>query len=759
MPQLSQHDVDRIVAIDHQDPHDVLGAHQVWLAGKRSGVAVRVFRPDALSVRVVPDDRSIAPHDAERVHPAGLFEAVFPGTTQIFRYSLEVQYPKLKVTLRDPYASMPTLGDIDMHLVAEGKHRRLYERLGAHVLNSEGATGVAFAVWAPRARRVSVVGDFNGWDGRLNPMRRMGSTGIWELFVPGIGEGAIYKFEVVGDDGARHVKLDPFAFRTEMRPQTAGIVHALDQYAWNDRAWISERTKADPLRRAWSIYEAHLGGFRRVPGERGTGAIDDGGGHSGRFLTYRELAPLLVDYVKKAGFTHVELMPITEYPYDGSWGYQVTGYFAPTSRYGNPDDLRFLIDSLHQAGIGVILDWVPAHFPRDAHGLRRFDGTAVYEHLDPRQGEHADWGTMIFNYGRAEVRNFLIASALFWLREYHFDGLRVDAVASMLYLDYSRKEGEWVANKHGGRENLDAIEFLRELNTVVHGEHPGAVVIAEESTAWPAVSKPIYVGGLGFTFKWNMGWMHDTLSYFSLDPIHRRHHHNKITFGMMYAWSENFVLPLSHDEVVHGKGSLINKMPGDEWQKFANLRMLYGYMWAHPGKKLLFMGGEFAQSHEFSEARSLDWHLLEQPKHAQVLRLVSDLNAIYQRTPALFSADVDPEGFRWIDANDSEQSIASFLRFPQRGKSDGAPRTFVVCVMNATPVVRHGYRIGVPCTGTYREILNTDATEYGGSGVGNQGKVVAEATPYHGFPASLMLTLPPLSVTWFEAEESTPPPP
>jgi 1,4-alpha-glucan branching enzyme len=749
VPQLTDHDLKRIVDVDHHDPHHVLGAHQVWTSDRRSGVAVRVFRPDALSVRIVPDDDMIAPSEAKRLHGAGFFEAIFP-VTQVFPYRVEVTYAAMKVVQRDAYALSPTVGEIDMHLAAEGKHRDLYHRLGAHPGKVGDVSGVAFAVWAPRARRVSVVGSFNGWDGRLHPMRRMGATGIWELFVPDIGEGAVYKFEILAEDGRRSLKLDPFAFRTETRPETAGIVHGLDHHVWSDGdgAWMEKRQATDPLRRPWSIYEVHLGGFRRVPDERGHGAIDVGGGHTGRWLTYREIAPLLAAHVKKHGFTHVELMPITEYPYDGSWGYQVTGYFAPTSRYGSPDDLRFLIDHLHQAGIGVILDWVPAHFPRDEHGLRRFDGTALYEHLDPRQGEHADWGTMVFNYGRPEVRNFLIASALYWLREFHFDGLRVDAVASMLYLDYSRKHGEWVANVHGGRENLEAIAFLRELIEVVHADQKGAVVIAEESTAWPAVSRPLYVGGLGFTFKWNMGWMHDTLAYFSLDPIHRRHHHAKVTFGLMYAWSENFVLPLSHDEVVHGKGSLIGKMPGDPWQKFANLRALYGYMWAHPGKKLLFMGGELAQEQEWSHERSLDWHLLERADHSGVQALVRDLNRTYREEPALWEADSEPAGFRWLEANDASWNVLVFARF----SADGG--RCLVSAGNFSPVPRYAYRVGLPRGGRWREVLNTDATGYGGSNVVN-GAVEAEETPWHDQPFSAEVTLPPLGVLWLTPEKAS----
>ena len=726
-------DLERVVAVDHPDPHTFLGIHRVG-----STVVVRAYRPDATRVRVLP-----ANVEAHRIHPAGVFEAVFPDCKEVFPYQLECHYGDRVFTHHDAYAFLPTVGDIDVHLAAEGRHYKLWERFGAHVRTLNGVAGTSFVVWAPRARRVSVVGDFNGWDGRLHPMRKLSGNGVWELFIPGIDDGTIYKLEIVSSNGERLLKLDPFAFRTELRPHTGGIVHRLES-KWTDEEYLAKRAAADPLRRPWSIYEVHLGAWMRVPEERGHGAIDSGDGHSGRWLSYAELAPKLVAYVKRMGFTHVELMPITEHPFDGSWGYQVTGYFAPTARFGDPEGLKALIDAFHQEGIGVILDWVPAHFPRDAHGLRRFDGSAVYEHLDPRQGEHADWGTMVFNYGRPEVKNFLIASALFWLDEYHFDGLRVDAVASMLYLDYSRNNGQWVPNKYGGRENLEAIDFVRELNTVVHAEHPGAVVIAEESTAWPAVSKPIYTGGLGFTFKWNMGWMHDTLAYFQMDPFFRRFHHQKVTFGMMYAWSENFVLPLSHDEVVHMKGSLLRKMPGDEWQKFANLRALYAYMWAHPGKKLLFMGGELAQSSEFSEGRSLDWHLLAKPLHKGVNDLVMALNAEYQARPELYDNDVDSTGFQWIDANDSEQSVASFLRWDQKHER------FVICILNATPIVRRDYRIGVPGAGAYREVLNTDSIDFGGSGVSTGERLIAVATPHHGLPASLSVTLPPLATVWLE---------
>jgi 1,4-alpha-glucan branching enzyme len=772
--------VSRLVACEHPDPHLILGAH-LASEGGIDGVAVRAFRPDAsqlLVLPIAPDGSLGAPREAERIHRAGVFEAFFADRAETFRHRLAVVAHGRRVEIDDPYAHLPTLGELDLHLFAEGRHRSIDAHLGAHHRVHEGVAGTAFAVWAPEARRVSVVGPFNDWDGRFHPMRRL-SGGVWELFLPGVAPGDLYKYEIAPARGPAFLKLDPFARRTELRPATGGVVPDDTPYAWGDRAWMEARRVADAKRGPMCIYEVHLGGFMRVPEERGHGAIDrPGGGHTGRWLGYREIAPYLVEHVRKTGFTHVELMPITEHPFDGSWGYQVTGYYSPTARWGAPEDLKFLIDSLHQAGIGVILDWVPAHFPRDAHGLRRFDGSALYEHLDPRQGEHADWGTMVFNLGRPQVKNFLIGSALHWLREFHFDGLRVDAVASMLYLDYSRKPGEWVPNRFGGRENLDAIEFLRELNVTVGEEAPGAAVIAEESTAWPAVSKPVYTGGLGFSFKWNMGWMHDILAYFSLDPIHRRFHHQKITFSFMYAWSEHYVLPLSHDEVVHMKGSLLGKMPGDRWQKFANLRALYAYMWAHPGKKLLFMGGELAQLSEFSEERSLDWHLQSEPLNGGVLRLMSDLNALLRSHPALYALDVEPRGFRWIDANDAEQSVATFMRFapPSRARTMPAsepppdeqaaaqvapkPRKepgpwqdadFVVAVLNATPIVRRGYRVGVPRAGSYRRILNTDAREYGGSGVDPGASCEAEAVPAHGLPYSLRFDLPPLAMIWLEA--------
>jgi len=587
--------IELLVRGEHHDPHGLLGHHR-----GPGGTVLRAWRPDAQSVTCVSDGQILA--KLELVHPAGLFEGI--TEEDVGDYVFEVVYPNGEtITVSDPYSFPPSLGELDLHLIGEGRHRRLHEVLGAHRRELEGAEGVAFAVWAPAATSVRVLGDFNAWDGRLHPMRSLGGSGVWELFVPDVADGAHYKFEILTQDGRLLLKTDPYAFATEPPPGTAARVFT-SGYRFSDEAWMARRATVDPYVSPMSIYEVHLGSWRRTPG--------------GTPLTYRDMAPLLTDYCREMGFTHVELLPVAEHPFYGSWGYQVSHYYAPTSRYGTPDEFRSLIDALHHEGIGVIVDWVPAHFPKDDWALARFDGTALYEHLDPRLGEHPDWGTYVFNFGRNEVRNFLISNALYWLEEFHIDGLRVDAVASMLYLDYSREEGEWVPNRFGGNENLEAIEFLKELNTVVHSEHPGVLMIAEESTAWTGVSRPVHVGGLGFGFKWNMGWMHDTLMYFSKDPIHRRYHHNNLTFSLMYAWSENFVLPLSHDEVVHGKGSLLNKMPGDRWQQMANLRALFAYMWAHPGKQLLFMGGEIAQESEWSHDRSIDWHLLDYDQHLGV---------------------------------------------------------------------------------------------------------------------------------------------
>ncbi|MCX6550475.1 MAG: 1,4-alpha-glucan branching protein GlgB [Acidobacteria bacterium] len=617
------------------------------------------------------------------------------------------------------------LTDLDLHLFGEGNHYRIYEKLGAHAATIDGVTGVHFAVWAPNADRVSVVGDFNQWDGDAHVMQPLASSGVWAIFIPGLGNGEKYKYEVRAKNGLLVLKADPYATRFEVPPRSASIAWDVSGFAWSDEAWMAARAANGHLiDKPMSIYEVHLGSWRR--------GLDNGQ------LSYRELAEQLVAYVTEMGFTHVELLPVMEHPFAGSWGYQVTGFFAPTSRFGPPEDFKFLVDSCYRAGIGVLLDWVPGHFPKDSYGLIRFDGTALYEHNDPRMGEHQEWGTLVFNYGRHEVANFLLSNALFWLEEYHIDGLRVDAVASMLYLDYSRKSGEWVPNRFGGRENLEAIEFLRHLNIVVHEKHPGALMIAEETTAWPAVSRPIYTGGLGFTFKWNMGWMHDMLRYISKDPVYRKWQHNDITFSMLYAYTENFVLPFSHDEMVHGKGSMLGKMPGDQWQKLANLRALYGYMFGHPGKKLLFMGGEFAQSREWNHDVSLDWHLVEYPAHLGVQRLVADLNRLYARERSLHEVDVRQEGFSWIDCNDYESSVVSFIR------RSTDPADFTVFVLNFTPVVRRDYRLGVPESGRYRELLNTDAEAYGGSNAGNAGAVGSEDIQTHGYEHSLSVTLPPL---------------
>ena len=626
--------------------------------------------------------------------------------------------------LEDPYAFPSSLSDLDLYLLGEGTDQQLYDKLGARPYTLNGVQGARFAVWAPNAERVSIVGDFNEWDGRRHPMRFHPGAGVWELFIPELGTGTFYKYEIKPRGGPPFLKSDPVAFQSELRPGTASIVHDPEHYTWGDAEWMAQRVN-ESLDRPIAIYEVHLGSWRR--------------GDDDRILSYREIASSLADYVIDMGFTHVELLPVMEHPYDPSWGYQVTGYFAPTRRYGTADDFKAFVDHLHQRGIGVILDWVPAHFPRDIGGLRRFDGTALYEHEDPRQGEQPDWGTMVFNFGRNEVRNFLLSNALFWLQEYHADGLRVDAVASMLYLDYSRKEGEWVPNRYGGRENLEAIEFTKQLNTAVRERFPGALMIAEESTAWPSVTQPAHLGGLGFHLKWNMGWMNDFLRFMEEDSIHRKYHFNLITFSLMYAFSEHFVLPLSHDEVVHGKGSLVGKMPGDDWQKFANLRLALGFMWGHPGKQLLFMGGELGQFAEWSEGRSLDWHLLEYPLHRGMQDWVRDLNALYQQQPSMWEVDFAPEGFEWIDFHDVEKSIVSFLR---RGR--GGEDTVWIC--NFTPVPRENYRVGVPHEGRYRELLNSDAAIYGGSNVGNGGTVATEPIAEHGRSCSLSLTLPPLGI-------------
>ena len=629
--------------------------------------------------------------------------------------------------------------DFDLFLFGQGKHYRIYELMGAHERTVNGVTGVNFAVWAPNAQAVSVIGDFNNWNRGANPMhRRHNDLGVWECFIPGLHNGVTYKFAVHSQyDNYSVDKTDPYGFAAELRPHTASIVTDIHQHTWNDEAWLAQREQKQALSAPISIYEVHLGSWRHVPERHEVGAQEED-----RYMTYRELAHHLATYVKDVGFTHIELMPITEYPYDGSWGYQVTGYFAPTSRFGTPEDFQYFVDYMHQQGIGVLLDWVPSHFPKDGNALSYFDGTHLYEYGDERKGEHKEWGSYVFDYGRSEVKNFLIASALFWLREYHIDGLRVDAVASMLYLDYMREPGQWIANQYGGREHLEAVDFLRQLNEAVYDQTQGTVTVAEESTAWPLVSRPTYVGGLGFTYKWNMGWMHDMLEYMHLDPIYRRYHHTNITFSLMYAYSENFVLPLSHDEVVHIKGSMINKMPGDLWQKFANLRCFYGYMWTHPGKKLLFMGGEFGQWSEWNFAQSLDWHLLgshSDDHHRHLLDFMRDLNTIYQREPALSKLDTDPQGFSWIDVHDSDNSVISFMR-----RSGNDDETLII-VCNFTPVPRHGYRLGVPNAGEYYELLNSDDLRYGGSGLTNPQQMPSGPMYWQSCPHSILLTLPPLA--------------
>ena len=659
-----------------------------------------------------------------------------------------------------------TLGALDLHLFGEGRHELIYEKLGAHPITREGVNGVSFAVWAPAAAQVSVVGNFNAWDGARHPMQRLGDSGVWETFIPQLTAGELYKYEIKTPGLPAFHKADPYAFYAEEPPNTSSIVYE-SKYRFRDSRWLKKRAGREHFRQPLSIYEVHLGSWRRVVGRTATPESDGVESQSfaaateeNRSFSYREIAEPLADYVLQTGFTHVEFLPLKEHPYGPSWGYQVSNYYAPSARYGAPDDFRYLVDYLHQRGIGVIMDWVPAHFPKDAFALARFDGTALYEHLDPRQGEHPDWGTYIFNYGRNEVRNFLLANALYWLKEFHLDGLRVDAVASMLYRDYSRNEGEWVPNQFGGRENLEAISLLKELNEVVHRECPGAMMIAEESTAWPQVSHPVYAGGLGFDFKWNMGWMHDTLKYFQTDPLFRGGNHNALTFGLLYAWSENFILPLSHDEVVHMKGSLLNKMPGDVAQKFANLRALYAYMWAHPGKKLLFMGGEFGQWREWNETESLDWHLLDDPAHRGIQTLISDLNRIYQKKSSLWEVDGEPAGFEWIDANNASENIVSFIRRSASGTSSSttsssSTRRELICVANFAPVLRENHQLGLPRKGTYRLLANTDDEVYGGSGVKIAKSIKAKEEPIHGQPYSALVTLPPLATLWFEAPPGT----
>jgi 1,4-alpha-glucan branching enzyme len=729
---LTEAELKSIVEARHRNPHSLLGMHPL---GDGSGVVVRAFLQNAAAVEIVPTLEKDKPRiRLERLHESGLYEGTSPKANRVYAYDLVItDYQGHQRQMRDPYSFLPTLGETDVYLFGQGNERRIYDKLGAHLRVLDGMPGVSFAVWAPNAQRVSVVGEFNGWDGRYHPMRLIGASGIWELFIPGLGEGTLYKYEVRNIYGDPAVKTDPYGFFFEMPPKNASIVWDIRKFRWNDEPWLEQRAKRNPLREAMSIYEVHPGSWKKK------GPYES--------FSYRELAGPLIDYVRRRGFTHVEFLPLAEHAYYPSWGYQVTGFYAPTSRYGTPDDLQYLVNALHEAGIGVLVDWVPAHFPRDEWALARFDGTALYEHEDPRLGAHQDWGTYIFNFGRHEVRNFLSANALFWCERFHLDGLRVDAVASMLYLDYSRKEGEWIPNKYGGRENLEAIEFLREFNHLVHTEHPGVVTVAEESTAWPMVSRPPYLGGLGFSLKWNMGWMHDTLGYFKRDPIHRKYHQNDLTFAMLYHHHENFVLPLSHDEVVHGKGSLRSRMPGDDWQGFANLRALLGYQWTFPGKKLLFMGGEIGQRNEWNPNAELDWALLEQgPFHAGLQRFVEDLNKLYRAEPGFWERDYDIDGFYWVDCSDTENSVLSFVRQNESGSSQ------LLVVLNLTPAVRSPYQVGVPQGGFWREVLNSDAAIYGGGNIGNAGGVEAVARSTHGQPFSVELTLPPLGVVVLKHE-------
>ncbi|WP_375479555.1 1,4-alpha-glucan branching protein GlgB [uncultured Jatrophihabitans sp.] len=713
---VARDELDRLVSGSHHNPHGVLGAHPT---GEKTTI-VRTLRPEASSVTVLSGG---ARQEMRRIHDGGVFEIEVPGAPGDYR--LEVSYGGHVSTVDDPYRWLPTLGEVDLHLIGEGRHENLWEVLGAHVraYDTPGGTvsGTSFAVWAPSAQGVRVEGDFDYWSGRSLPMRSLGSSGVWEIFVPEVGDGCKYKFQILGADGVWRHKADPMAFACEAPPATASVV-TTPRHEWADADWLARRAQTQWHKAPMSIYEVHLGSWRMG-------------------LSYRELADELVGYLQETKFTHVEFLPVAEHPFGGSWGYQVSSYYAPSARFGSPDEFRYLVDRLHQAGIGVIVDWVPAHFPKDEFALGRFDGTPLYEHGDPRRGEQLDWGTYVFDFGRSEVRNFLVANAVFWLEEFHVDGLRVDAVASMLYLDYSRPEGGWTPNIHGGRENLEAVAFLQEMNATVYKRVPGVVTIAEESTSWPGVTRSTHLGGLGFGFKWDMGWMHDTLSYISHPPVYRQYHHNELTFSMMYAYTENFVMPLSHDEVVHGKASLLNKIPGDRWQQFATLRSMYAYMWAHPGKQLLFMGQEFAQGGEWAESRSLDWWLLDDPGHRGVARLIRDLNTVYGDTSALWSRDTTEDGFHWIDANDASGNVYSFLRFGDDG-------SVLACVANFSAVPHEGYRLGLPFAGRWEEIINTDAETYFGSGVGNFGGVEAVDEMWHGQPASARLRVPPLGALW-----------
>ena len=715
--------IDQIIHFQHESPHDFLGAHQEdqnWL--------IRVYEPDAKQVTALIDGKSLVmPHIRD-----GIYILKLDQQPQA-HYQLKVSYSSSEITKHDPYNFLPSMGELDLYLLQQGNHQELYKALGSELIECDGISGVRFSVWAPEAKTVAVIGNFNSWNNTRNPLRKlMGSPGIWEIFIPNMNDGEYYKFAIRSQSDEIIEKQDPIGNASELRPGTASIVCDTKDIQWSDQAWLKDRADHDILNKPLSIYEIHLGSWNHPDLKK-----------EGEFANYRDLAHCLADYICDLAYTHVELMPITEFPYDPSWGYQATGYFAPTSRFGTPQDFAYFVDHLHSRGIGVIIDWVPAHFPTDKHALGKFDGSSLYEHDNPDEGYHPDWNTYIFNFGRTEVANFLISSALYWLQEFHIDGLRVDAVASMLYRDYSREEGQWRPNHDGGRENYEAIEFMKKLNQISHEKCPGSMIIAEESTAFPKVSKPLYDGGLGFTMKWNMGWMHDTLKYFSVDPVHRKYHHNQLTFSLVYAFHENFVLPLSHDEVVHGKGSLINKMPGDTWQKFANLRALYAYMYAHPGKKLMFMGGEIAQWHEWGENKSLDWPALQNESHLGIQNLTRSLNTIYRDNPCLWEIDFSHEGFEWLDTQDWEQSVLSFMRVSQSNKK-------IVCVMNLTPVTRYDYSIGVPESGDWEVILNSDDTEFGGSNACTTRIYHSFNEALHGQDQHIKVALPPLSVIYLK---------
>jgi len=729
-------DIYRIIYTEHHDPFSVLGTHIIKTEGKQA-VVIRAFQADAKEMFVVENSNRGDVYRMEKIKEDGFYEAVIKSRSEIFPYKLKkITYDDSEEVIYDSYSFLPTLTDLDLYLFNAGDHHRIYDKLGAHAIEVTGIKGVQFAVWAPNARSVSVVGNFNNWDRRRHAMRVLGASGVWELFIPELSEGEIYKFQVKTKSGYVLDKADPYATEMELRPHTASKVNFLQKHEWKDAEWMKNRAKSDHLGEPISIYEVHLGSWARIPEE------------NSRWLTYRESAERIVKYVKERGFTHIELLPVMEHPFDASWGYQVTGYFAPTSRFGTPQDFMFFVDICHRNGIGVILDWVPAHFPKDQYALGEFDGTHLYEHADPRKGEHQDWGTFIFNYGRKEVRNFLISNALFWLDKYHIDGLRIDAVASMLYLDYSRREGEWLPNEYGGRENLEAITLLKDMNRLVNQYYPGVLTIAEESTAYPGVTTSQVYGGLGFSLKWNMGWMNDMLQYFSKDPVHRTFHHNNLTFALLYAFTERFLLPLSHDEIVHGKASLLHKMPGDDWQKFANLRLLFGLMYGFPGKKLIFMGGEFGQRDEWNHEKSLDWHLAQYLPHTGMQKWISDLNHVYRKESALHQVDFHYSGFEWIDFRDKENSIIALLR----KSNDGSEK--IIVVYNFTPVPRVNYRLGVQEKGEYREVLNSDSSYYEGSNLGNIGKINAESIPHHGRPFSLNLTLPPLAAVFLKRQPS-----